>query len=507
MTGTKTTTLADSVRVYYFYSFLFDKMPLSESLGKKPLDLVGQKIAAEMTAKGFYSRFEFHLAEEKEPNGFRSDVYLMFPHFSITSNTEDSQLILNGGNGPKTIECSVKKHTALFESGMGVVGIVLSPKGPLSTGELVHLSNLSDCDNCCSLKIGDQDVTPFTLFKDTVERLRQDLVAFFSNPQLDDSVKDHRISWIEYDEAFIHDEPEKHHSKFQEAHVVSVLGLSDKHFDNFYSSGQSKSLIDRELRQVAMRQHDSEIAPDFAAQHFGNALSNMIPDKRFIVCMFARSIVIGYKQSAKYTTNNLEELLLKGLFRTLVALRGTWHFYLITNERIDQKIKSLFSQFEKLLKKEDISQVDLAEKQQEIAITKGEFMRNLGVEDPLVRSVGLSPFAKVYDEGTRIYRTFELRELVWRKLDELTSLFNMVDEYSLRLKYERPRRAVRSGIWSRWRWWSISIIILSALSPAVMYLSHAPLEFYYILLAVLAILFVVLLFRRTPTDESSESKV
>jgi len=482
---------AKSSKVYYFYSFLFGKLPLGDELGSLSAKLVGERVAEKIIQRSTYARFEFHIAEEKEPLQFRSDIYLRFPHFSISPFSIDVATINIGKAltpGRNSVSCVITKHIALFESGMGVMSVVVNPVGALDSDDIIHISRLGESDSCCSLNVAGREVTPFLLFEEEIEKLKKSLDEVFRDDDIKAEVSA-KVEWIEKDRRFVKLEPGS--KKFQEAHVAVILGIGTSEYGHFFG-GSSKAIIDAEL-QAILHKEIRDKNENTRVDNSDTQLVSLFDDRRFVVCMHSRVLLVCYEEANNYSFVQLEEQILKGLFRTLVALRGTWHFYLISNEILDCSVKLLFDQFEHLLDKNLLRSIDLLEKEKEIIKAKGEFLRNLAVEDPLLRAVGLSPYSSVYSVGSQLYRTEDLKTLVWRKARELDNLFGMVDSYVRRIKFT-PQASSSKTLFSSYLIpflaWSIGLVSFAAL-----HVLNLPLEYYTIswFLLILAIVsFIVI---------------
>ncbi len=71
-----------------------------------------------------------------------------------------------------------------------------------------------------------------------------------------------------------------------------------------------------------------------------------------------------------------------GVFRTYCAARGTWHLYILFNEMLDESIAKIARDFQP---------IPVSDKERSVIAVTGYFLKNLAVEDPFVRAVGLTP--------------------------------------------------------------------------------------------------------------------
>lgn len=487
---------ARSTKVYFFYSFLFGKLPLGEPLGSSSTKMVGEMVAEKITQRQTYARFEFHVAEEKEPLQFRSDVYLRFPHFSISPFAVGGAVITlrkTQASNAKTVECSITKHIAMFESGMGVMSVVVNPVGVLDSNDVIHIMRLGDSDSCCSLSAGGRELTPFAFFEDEIDKLKKALDEVFRDSEVKKEISAN-VEWIDKDRGFVKVEPES--NKFQEAHVAVVLEVGSSEHKSFFGG---KSVIDTELRRL-LRKDTRENAVNAFIEKLEPPLVSVFPDERFILLMHLRVLLVCYEAN-KYSSTEVEDRILKGLFRTLVALRGTWHFYLITNEIVDQTVKFLYDQFERLINNQQPAPINLLEKEREIIKAKGEFLRNLGVEDPLLRAVGLSPFSSVFSIGSKLYRTEELKATVWKKVGELDSLFEMVDSYARRVKFIPS--PIPPKIWLRSYFLAFVLWSLGLVSLGILRYLYLPLVYYTISCFLIIIAMIVFFILRMKKQTAS----
>jgi len=70
----------------------------------------------------------------------------------------------------------------------------------------------------------------------------------------------------------------------------------------------------------------------------------------------------------------------------------------------------------------------------------GYVLKNLALDDPFVRSVGLTRLANLYEKCADTYGLRDLRQLIEFKLEKIDDLYNMIVSYRARSAYGLPRR-------------------------------------------------------------------
>jgi len=180
--------------------------------------------------------------------------------------------------------------------------------------------------------------------------------------------------------------------------------------------------------------------------------ANLFPDRRFVTLLHENCLLVAH--SIEWTSSQFD-MFFKGLFRTFVALRGRWYFHVVVGEFLDLVTRKLNAQFRDLIRKngtrDAATRRRLREKEEEIIQVMADYLQSRSMEDPLVRSIGLTPFRALYEIGsTRIFRLQELRDSVRERLGEVDRLFQMVSTYYRRRQYEFPSRTVLSR--RSWKW-------------------------------------------------------
>ena len=142
--------MIEAVRIDYLFSFAFNRIPFGTMVrGAGGDELLGDFLVKSIQehSPDRYSRIEHHQSEELEPEDNRSALYMYFHHLSIDGKREE---VLAG----ELKEAVCYLHAAIFESGMGVLQIMLEPKTPPSldllakiAGELMYPSITSSDPN------------------------------------------------------------------------------------------------------------------------------------------------------------------------------------------------------------------------------------------------------------------------------------------------------------------------------------------------------------------------
>lgn len=443
--------MVNNVRLYYVFSFAFSNVPLGEqvSIDSETCSIGNllQKRLKEMQGEHYFF-VEYHQSEEKELPTARSAIYIPFHHLSIDIQEETVETIPLGN-------CRKKCHMALFESGMGIITIIIEPESAPSINQLSQVAS-RDSFPLMRHKDGNFNESLHDIFKNEVTTLYTDInkiISGFDNkthaklrnlhPSIPYLISDaastlHRfdISWIDADERLIwHDRTAETRGLdiFQEPSVALVVKVSESYRDAIDldpalpKRKEVESAISSLLHTNAQEQMDAS----HALEHTSKDLRNLCSDKRFRTFFHSNCLLVLH--SEERNSSPLEEFEF-GLFRTYCAIRGCWHMYNIVNEQLDFSINLLFSQFEKLASPM-VNEEHFLEKQREVILTKRYFLMILAMEDPLVRGIRLTEYGSLYDEAAYAFRLDEIRQLVKYKLSELDNLYNMVNSYHLRLRY------------------------------------------------------------------------
>lgn len=411
---------------------------------------------------GEYSTGEkLHWAEEMEPPQYRADLYVKFPHLSLSVGPEiksdfSGEVKVSEINEQMEYKnkfgAVLSSHMALFEPGMGVISLKLRTEEKLTVSELIKLINsslffdqkFSSYPTYC-LNKNNTHTTFFAIFEKAIYRLLHILNEIVGQPTpnvftiaSDLSLqKIGEIRWFETDREFnlLHPEPLgikdlnsiKH---FHDPFIVTVLKVSDNTYEFILKDiNQPTAKYSLQLKALLLRNPNWKFL-DPINPVVSEKLYNLFCDSRVFIQIYTGSTVLLHAEG--FRDRKEQESIMMGLFRTVVSLRGRWHSYLIANARLGSEVTKLFLQFQSLFrggKLKQGSERELIDKQSEIIEMKSDFLRSLSVDDPLIYGIGGSPFSKVYEKGLQIYKIDELQKIVWNRIRELDALFNMITAF------------------------------------------------------------------------------
>ena len=511
----------EGVRIQYVFSFLFDVMPFAKEVlinggQRKPLgDYLQHFLQTEESHYYPQQAIAWHKAEEDEPWQARSALYMQFQHLSIDTRTQEVTI---DSIGPVTLQC----HLALFDTGMGVMWVRLDIPRKLTSEQFQRIVQPGAFPVLISQAGQEQERrTIHQVFFSEVARLQsliQNAVKDLPSPTQETLLSDPSqwdstqcvltIRWIERDllrqgDVLWRDTLESDGATpdgvFQEPHLVMLLKIPSTDRDKLDHLEPKTADTFSNILGILHGVPDGMIDPSHGLDRAEISLHNLYPDKRFKTYLHCNHLVVLHSEN--WTSNDLKQFE-KGLFRTFVAMRGCWHYYALTSERLDQTNEVLFQQFlgiTALDAQEPSFGPRLLEKKKEIIQARGRFLRCLAIEDPLVRSVGMTAFSCIYEEGSRALRLRELRDVVREKLHELDSLYDMVNSYAARSQYELRSPRIRCasktamlmglvlallasagmavGLWLTWsqllpRWARpLAIMVFSALLMYTLYLA------------------------------------
>ena len=462
----------EGAQFYYLFSFAFSRIPLREKCTEKDKLLFGELLASKLPAisEDYYkpSETQYHEAEETEPCESRSVLYTRFPHISIKTkaNYVKDFTISDQEYG----RCKVNSHIAVFESGMGVIWICIEPDNKLSSDKLIDVVKI-DCTSKNIIEIDETTTTIHQKFTKEVKKLIKtinaaisqmdpDIIMKFFPPKAiqpitnsvdDDSENSNQsddndpytyIEWIykKYDLFWQDDSDENKRGKeiYQEPCVSLIVKVNEETLaltdfvENGTHDNSEVSALQHAISSILHSCNFNNIDLSHSQEHTGVNFRNLYPDRRFKTFFHGNCLLVIHSQG----TNTKEFAnFCMGLFRTYCAVRGCWHMYNVINEQLDNTIKNLFNQFESIRDSKG-NHYSFTHKLSEIIYSKSEFLMFLSIEDPLVRSVGLTNFHELYLSVNHAFRLDEFRDLVISKLKELDKLFQMVDAYSLRTPHK-----------------------------------------------------------------------
>lgn len=476
-------------RIYFFYNFLTTHIPLSAS--KSPSRGAGAECfgaalqsSANNLWKDDYKAFEYHRAEEKEPVEYRSDVYIKFPHLSITTNefptTPNAEGISIKFEGSEHfLPGRLHAHLALFESGLVTIGLILDinlaeDKEPLDYEKLTSICNTDEKH----FKHRHPDSVPTHIYFEGMKpslfqfalhhvngllnRISEQGKAFFPKPDFDPKFREGYLCTHKHpdcpagnsycradcDERLTRPEPcplnpDDCPAIDQEPYIVVILSVRRTVLEALATKAKTAELESAyRLFQCMKDRHvpkrhrviiNNSLNPEKREFH------NLIDDSRFHVCVFQRTMGILIDEGLPIADPQVNEVLLRGIFRLLVAVRGRWYTYLILNTTMNKSIFNLYSEFLEFTeflestngKKPNWQKIEEKRKEtlKKIIGSKVDFAREVSIEDPLIHGVGLSPLVKVFDTLHSMFRVKDLRSEVIAKLREYDSIYEKVDQY------------------------------------------------------------------------------
>lgn len=474
-----------SVRLYYVYSFAFSRVPLREqvSIGEESIFLgsfIRDKLV-ELSQTHYLPNVAWHKSEEEEPPESRAALYVPFHHLSIDTQENRVNLgFLGAGH--------ISSHIALFESGMGVIWIMVEPA---NAPTLDNLSLAVGRESFPKVSLTDlhsgftaQEKSIHDIFREEIKQLNKlinDAISSLGenvNTQLlrrfpnifrnGDNNNVFAIEWLDTDKPlFWHDNipTGDHLNAFQEPSIAIVVQAAEEFRDLVDNGKDGRPRVERFISVLLHSTTDSNLDLTHACAHVGDNLCNLHPDKRFRTFLHANCLLVVH---AEPLPSDPLKRFLKGLFRTFCALRGCWHIYNVINEQLDQVISRLISEFTEMSNSSNNVQIDLLKKQEDIIRMKGYFLSSLATQDPLVWGIGLTPFGKIYKIGSEIFNTKELLRSVQYKLRELDRLFDIISSYKLRHSFSVTKRRGDSSI----IYFIIAVILI--LTPVLFFVFTNP---------------------------------
>jgi len=461
-------SFAQSARLYYVFGFVSGPVPLDEEVKLATQDnvQVGKLIASHLHRAQHYMPdphgvSAWHLAEEKEPRESRAALYLRFDHLSVTTRHEEVQ-VTEVGRG------TVETHIVLFKSGLGVAAVSVKIPQALDPETLARFmrrdtlpvveSNNDEGEVTQRRSVHQifvQEVEHFLRnVNDALELIdREDSVRLASKYRygLLESGNDARsaerdrsnqerfqLQWIDQPSDMVWAERTPETAEiapsgiFQEPCVAMLLKVAPGIRDVVGGDSERRAEVESILYRLLHALDAPDSIADSRSRRPKVAFKDLYPGRRFRLFLQSGRLVVLHSES--WDDLALRRLCM-GLFRIFVALRGYWHYYVVTSEVLDRVVGDLFFQFTETISRPR-GTIDLLRKQEEVINTKARFLRSLAIEDPLLHGVGLTPFDQLYSEGSRFLGLVKIRDLVRFKLSELDKLFEMIASYRLRREYE-----------------------------------------------------------------------
>lgn len=448
----------EKVRFHYAFSFAFSRLPLGEPLDKED----GAEKLGRFLEKGLKQiagneklDINWHESEEDEPKETRSSIYIPFHHLSISySKNEANWLKANLGVLGTGL---VGYHIAIFESGMGIVWIILEPETALDINAIIPALSRDSIPVVkmeTAKDIFDEPKEIHQLFYAKIEKLKDDInllintlktksqkILLAKNPSISNSDDKFKVHWIDIEEIDIEEKEEKNllwfdeNRRFEEPSIACIIKVDKDTLKSIDLDEPGRKKIESCISSILHCIDPSYLDDSHTLEHSSQELRNLYPDKRFRVFMHSNCMLVMHSESF---TDAIYHNFSYGLFRCHCALRGPWHMASIINEQLDNQIEKLYCQFGR--EDELINERSIAEMQKAIIKIKGGFLVGLATEDPLVLSIGLTPLAPLYEVGYKIYKMEELKVIVKYKLKEIDNLFNMISSYKYRARFIKPEK-------------------------------------------------------------------
>lgn len=449
------------VRLHFVYSFAFSHLPLREPLSATgdTTSFLGDYLASELSQLGreHYQngRVQWHQSEEEEPPEFRAALFVPFPHLSIQTREEP---VVFSELGTGTI-CS---HLAFFESGMGVMWILVIPDRPPDQDTLSRVACRGSFPSVSTRDAANGECTGTGILHDifvreveilhnrineALGRLDPDTQMRLSErhpslrpmsttnqadiPSLMALDSEFRVAWLDrpsggwqllWSDGRIFEEPSV-------AMIVEVR-KEDRDRLDLPSDQKPRQEVEQVISQLLHTTSADNLDRSHSSEHRDDRLVNLYPDRRFRTFAHGNCLLVLHAEpipSDDFTAFT------KGLFRIYCGIRGCWHIYSIVNEQLDHSITYLLTQLRRLGQSGSSYDARMLEKFEEIILIKGYFLIALSTEDPLSWGVRLTPFGPLDQVGRDIFCLTSLRDRIEYKLGELDKLFEMISSYGIRV--------------------------------------------------------------------------
>jgi hypothetical protein len=360
---------------------------------------------------------DLHESEEKEPLSNRSALYFKFPHISILK--EYKKKVIIQGSFSENKEGTICTHIALFETGMGLMWLSVQIDDNIDPNEVNLLNKRKNIPILKFPDLGSRTLQDF--YKNETE----DLVG-----RLNVILRKHICTCEYYRESSCFWEDDNNDylrgkGVYQEP-SVAILVKSNNYL-KYIQNNDFQNYVSSILHGIEIESLDQ----CHSKEHLGEYCTNLYPDKHFFTRLHGNSLLVFHDR--EYEKNNSAQSIedyncfkefTYGLFRTYCAVRGTWYVYNLLSEEIDNNLKKLNQSIEK-----DISTINKAQETKQNIILKSHFLHFLNSEDPFVRGIGLTKFAKLHEEALEIYKPENIKENIKYKLNEYDKLIDAVNNY------------------------------------------------------------------------------
>jgi hypothetical protein len=360
---------------------------------------------------------EYHESEEKEPLSNRSALYFKFPHLSIKKEYQNKVKIKNLFEKEKNGELSI--HIALFQTGMGImwVSIEINDINGLSDKEVKEICFINQRKKMPEIE---KFYGPHIYFAKEVAELKNNL-----NKVLESQSVGYKFNNNQELDFFWNDDKNNYSrgKKIFQEPSIAILLKSDNYLDYI-----EKNAFQHYISSIL---HGTSIFETDKNHHINDGYTNLYSNKEFFTTLHDNCLLVIHKQEYENKTDDIEDYNLfkeytYGLFRTYCAVRGTWYVYNLLSEEIDQRLNELNI---KIDNGNGINRIKESEDTKNYIVLKSHFIQFLNSEDPFVRGIGLTKFAKIYEEVIEIYKADEIKNNIKYKLDEYGKIIDAINSY------------------------------------------------------------------------------
>ncbi len=463
--------LVKKAQLHYIFSFVFDPIPLGREVStrdQKRLPL-GEILAGYLNLQPHFRRAEWHCSEEDEPLESRSALYINFHHLSIS--TEQSNVIVStlerpfrkdaATEGTPAVigDATLDRHLALFESGMGIITLVITfgaiddigfLQKATSRAWLPRFVKQNELDDA-----GDPPRSIHREFLDEVQGLL-DLINLALLAQVEaECLQELRashlercaatedpttIAWLDRSILWSDDSRDNTNTPIQqEPLVAAVLRIPSEQFESFSDEREAGQTTESGILTILGASGTTSIDAGFCTSPVARPTVDLYPEREFLVFLSGNTLLVVHACSDDSDVLRRFSL---GLFRTVCAVRGPWHMYNIVSKQLDSIREDLPSKVGREMGSEEA----LTETLERIMYKRVQFLYALDVEDPLVRAVGLTPFRHVYDACSETFRLRQLRQLVQYKIQELDNLHRMFIAFNVRKRRQVSARGASGRV-------------------------------------------------------------
>lgn len=419
----------ESTRVNYIFSFFFastinnEKKILNWGTNDKNGKPLKNIFLDEINTSNLYSNIEFHQSEEREPLINRSAIYFNFPHLSLNKSSRKATI---SEVFSKELTGEIRIHIALFETGMGVMWISIQFDDTVTFDEISTISRRKSIPKIV-FDGNDSNLSqsPYDLFHQEVEILvtKMNTILDLHPIKLNSHYENYKYIW---DSKFWVDNNNDYGRGDNISQEPSIaIMIKSRNYSNFLDELDFQLLLSSILHGTNF----DDLDRSHAKEHINANYANLYPNKKFVTNLHGNCLIVFHNEEYENSTSQINEYnqfkeFSYGLFRTYCSVRGTWHIYNLLNEEIDEKLTSLNSKIDN-----NFTGIKKADEIKQNIIFKSHFLQLLTSEDPFVRGIGLTPFAKLHSEASSVYKTDDIKESIKYKLNEYDKLISLINNF------------------------------------------------------------------------------